>query len=144
MVDFNSECILYCWITSSSHYWRQDLLCWKGLYPNNIWKIISSFSSLDCEFLLGNRLIDIFPNIFSFYSLNRKNKNNIKSHLHSLKSVSLQLSSDPHTTIVISDASIKNSIATSIAYVHIYNSLVIKTIYHAVNITSTETEIFAL
>ena len=119
----------------------------KGLMvdiDNRFNKIISSFSSFDREFLPENRLIDIFSNIFSFYSLNRKNKNNIKSHLHSLKSVSLQLSSDPHTTIVILGASIKNSIATSIAYVHIYNSPVIKTIHHAVNITSTETEIFAL
>lgn len=45
----------------------------------------------DHKFLLGNRLIDIFPNRFSFHSLDRKSKNNVKSHLHSLESVSLQL-----------------------------------------------------
>ena len=111
---------------------------------NRFNKIIPSFSPFDCKFLLGNRLIDIFPNRFSFYSLDRKSKNNVKSYLHSLESVSLQLLSDPHTTIVILDASIKNSVATLIAHIHTYNSLVIKMIHYAVNVTSTEVEIFTL
>ena len=40
--------------------------------------------------------------------------------------------------------SIKNQGATSIAYIHIYDNLVIKTLYHTVNITSTEAEFFAI
>jgi len=39
------------------------------------------FSPFNYEFLPGNRLIDVFPNHFSFHSLNRKNNHNIKSHL---------------------------------------------------------------
>ena len=111
---------------------------------NRFNKIIPSFSPFDHKFLLGNRLIDIFPNRFSFHSLDRKSKNNVKSHLHSLESVSLQSLSDSYTTIVVLDASIKNSVTTSIAHVHTYNSPVIKMIHHAVNITSTEVEIFTL
>ena len=111
---------------------------------NRFNKIIPSFSPLNRKFLPGNRLIDIFPNTFSFHSLNKKSKNIIKSHLHNLENVSLQSLSDLHTAIVISDTSVKNSVAISIAHIHIHDSLVIKTIYHAVNITSTEVEIFTL
>ena len=111
---------------------------------NRFNKIIPSFSLFNYEFLLGNRLIDIFPNQFSFHSLDRKSKNSVKSHLHNLENISLQLSLDLHVVIIILDASIKNNAVTSIAYVHIYDSSVIKTIYHVVNVTSTEVEIFAL
>ena len=110
---------------------------------NRFNKIISSFSLLDRKFLPGNRLIDIFPNTFSFHSLD-KSKNNIKSYLHNLKNVSLQSLSDPYIAIVILDASIKNSVAISIAHIHIHDSPVIKTIHYAVNITSTEVKIFTL
>jgi len=43
--------------------------------------------------------------------------------------------------VVVSDASIRNNITISIAHVHLYLN---KTIYHAVNITSTEAELFAI
>ena len=111
---------------------------------NRFNEIISSFSPFNCEFLLGNRLIDIFPNQFSFHSLDRKSKNSIKSHLRNLENISLQSLLDLYTVIVVPDASIKNNVATSIAYVYIYDSLVIKTIHYTVNITSTEAEIFVL
>jgi len=45
---------------------------------------------------------------------------------------------------VITDASIKNNIATSIAHIHIHNKDVIKTIYYAVNILFSEAEPFAI
>jgi len=111
---------------------------------NRFNKIIPSFSLFDREFLLGNKLIDIFPNRFSFHSLDRKSKNNIKSHLHNLENISLQSSSDPYIAIVVLDVSIKNNITTSIVYIHTHSSPVIKIIYHAINVTSTEVEIFAL
>jgi len=46
--------------------------------------------------------------------------------------------------IVISDASIKNQVATLIAHIHIYDNPVIKTHHHTVNIMSTKTELFAI
>jgi len=46
--------------------------------------------------------------------------------------------------IVISNASIKNNVATLIAHVHTHNSPVIEIIHYIVNVTSTEAEIFAL
>ena len=52
--------------------------------------------------------------------------------------------SSPNSAIVITDASIKNNIATSISHIHIHNHPLIKTVHHAVYITSTEAELFAI
>ena len=111
---------------------------------NKFNEIILFFSLFDHKFLPGNKLIDIFPDKFSFHSLDRKSKNNIKSYLHNLENISLQSLLNLYIAIVILDTSIKNNVTTSIAYIHIYNSLVIKMIHHAINITSTKVEIFAL
>ena len=140
-ININTHCLLLKGLIS------KQCLKIKGLMvniDNRFNKIISSFSLFDCKFLLENRLIDIFSNRFYFQSLDRKSENNIKSHLHNLENVSLQLSLDPYTAIVILDDSIKNNVVTSIAHVHTHSSSVIKTIHHAVNITSTKVEIFTL
>ena len=75
---------------------------------NRFNEVFSSFSLFNCEFSSGNRLIDIFPNHFLFHSLNRKSNHSIKSHLCNLDSITLQVSSDLHLVVVMSDASIKN------------------------------------
>ena len=56
---------------------------------NRFNKIFPSFSSLNHEFSLGNRLIDIFPSQFSFHSINRKSKGSIKTHLEKLNDITL-------------------------------------------------------
>jgi len=53
-------------------------------------------------------------------------------------------SSDPSYALVVTNASIKNNIATSIAHIHIHNKPVIKTLYYTVNITTTEAELFTI
>jgi len=111
---------------------------------NRFNKVFSSFSPFYCKFSPENRLIDIFPNHFLFYSLNRKSNDNIKSHLHKLNSIILQVSSDPHSVVVVSDTSIKNYIATSISHIYSHDSPVIKTIHYVVNISSTEAELFTI
>lgn len=68
---------------------------------NRFNKVVSFFSPFYCEFSPGNRLIDIFPNYFLFYYLNRKSDHSIKSHLHNLNTITLQASSDPHSAIVL-------------------------------------------
>ena len=110
---------------------------------NKFNKVFSSFSSFHCESLPGNRLIDIFPNHFSFHSLNRKSNDNIKSHLCKLNSIILQVLSDLHLVVVL-DTSIKNYVTTSISHVHLHDSPVIKTIHYTVNILSTEAKLFAI
>ena len=56
----------------------------------------------------------------------------------------LESSLSPLVAIVTSDTSIKNNIATSIAYIHIVDKPLTKTVYHAVNVMSTEAELFAI
>ena len=53
-------------------------------------------------------------------------------------------SSLPQTTLVITDASIKNDIAISVSHVHIANCSLTKTVHHASFVTSTEAELFAI
>ena len=45
---------------------------------------------------------------------------------------------------MITDASIKNDIATSISHIHLANWLLIKTVHHASFVTSIEAELFAI
>ena len=45
---------------------------------------------------------------------------------------------------MITDASIKNDIAISISHIHSMNSLLTKTVHHALFVTSTEAELFAI
>ena len=56
----------------------------------------------------------------------------------------LELSSSSSIAIVVSDASIKNDIATSISYVHIADHSLIKILHHAAFIMTTEAELFAI
>jgi len=46
--------------------------------------------------------------------------------------------------VVVSDVSIKDQVATSITYTHIYNNPIIQTIHHAINVTFTEVELFTI
>ena len=50
----------------------------------------------------------------------------------------------PFSTIVVSDASIKNQVTTSISHIHFLNKPVIKTLHRAINITTAKTELFAI
>ena len=99
-------------------------------------KIFPSFSSSNYEFSLRNRLIDIFPNCFSFHALNRKNNHDIKSYLQCLNNITIQVSSDPLSVVVVMDTSIKNQVAISISHINSHNKPVIKTIYYVVNVMS--------
>jgi len=42
------------------------------------------------------------------------------------------------------DTSVKNNVATSIAYIHVHNKLITKTLHHALNVTSIEAKLFAI
>ena len=46
--------------------------------------------------------------------------------------------------LIITDVSIKNNIATSISHIHIQNKPITKTLYHTVNIISTEAKLFTI
>ena len=111
---------------------------------NRFNKNFPSFDLFNKEFALGSCLINIFPSCFSFHSLNKQSNNSFKTHICHLNNISLISSMDPSYTLIISNASIKNNIATSIVYIHIHNKPVIKTLHHAVNITSIEAKLFTI
>jgi len=101
-------------------------------------KLLSFFSFFDKEFDPGNQLINSFPDRFSFYLCS----SNIKNHIRNLYDITFRVLSNPSSSIVISDASIKNHV--TILNIHLHNKPVIKTIYQAVNIITTEAELFAM
>jgi len=111
---------------------------------NRFNEVFLSFDLFNKEFTLESWLIDIFSSWFSFYLSTKQSNNNFKTHIHLLDNIALKFSSDLIYTLIVSDTSIKNHIATSISHIHIHNKLVIKTPYHTINITTIEAELFAI
>jgi len=106
--------------------------------------IFPSFSPISIEFSPRNHIIDNFSDRFSFNLVNRKEKTEINNCALELDEMVLQASSSPHTALVITDASIKNDIATSVSHIHSMNSPLTKTVHHTSFVTSTEAELFAI
>ena len=125
---------------------RQQSLTKDHIIDSNIksYGIFPSFSPLNSEFSPGHRIIDNFSNCFSFNLVNKNDKKSKNSCTQELDNMVLHFSSIPHSAIVITNASIKNNIATSISHIHAANQLLIKTVHHASFITSTEAELFAI
>ena len=109
---------------------------------NKLYRVFPTFSPFYLEFNLGSRIVDLFPDRFSFNLASREK--NDKKCSQQLDEMTLQLSFSPHMAIVITDTSIKKNIATSISHVHICNHPLIKTVHHAAYIMSTEAELFAI
>ena len=111
---------------------------------NKFNKVFLSFDLFNKEFAPSSQLIDIFSSQFSFYLSPKQTNNNFKTHICLLNNISFKSSLDPSYTLVVSDTSIKNYIATSISYIHIHNKPVIKTLHHAVNVTTMKAKLFTI
>ena len=111
---------------------------------NRFNKVFSSFDLLNSEFSPSPRIIDIFSSCFSFYSFSKYSKDNLISHSQQLDNLAIIFSKDLPYTLIVTDASIKNNMATSIAHIHICDKSIIKTLYHVVNITSIEAKLFSM
>jgi len=83
-----------------------------------------SFSFFNKEFKPENRLIDLFSDHFSFHFCS----SNTKKHIKKLDEIALRALSNTSLIIVMSDASIKNHIATLISHIYSFNKPVIKTV----------------
>jgi len=103
-----------------------------------------SFSPLHPEFALGNRVINNFPDWFSFNLYSKRKVNNMKSCIQQLDKMTIKSSSNPSCALIITDTSVKNDITTSILYIYIYNKPLIKMLNHVVHITSSEVELFTI
>jgi len=99
------------------------------------------FDPLHQEFTSGQCISDIFPDRFSFNLVDNKEKNIIRTQEFN----NLVLSNtSPSTAIVVTDASIKDNITTLIVHIYQANFPLTKTVHHAVFITSSEAELFAM
>ena len=109
---------------------------------NKAYGIFPSFFPHHPELPPGSRIIDNFLDWFSFnLSIGNKNK---KIYCQQLDNMVLEVPSSNFTAIVISDASIKNNITTSISHVHIANQLLIKILHYAILVTTIEAELFVI
>ena len=84
---------------------------------NKLHGIFSLFSTLDSELNLGSRIIDIFQDRFLFNLANKAKKNSERSQ--QLNNMTISSSMFPHTAIVVSNASVKNDIATLVSHIYI-------------------------
>ena len=109
---------------------------------NRINKCFPSFIPLNSEFSPGLRVIDNFSDRISFNVCNKEKDD--KSCVQLLNEIVLESSSFPFVTIIVTGASIKNNVATSIVHIHTYDKPLTKMIHHAVHITSMEVELFAI
>jgi len=109
---------------------------------NRVNEYFPSFNPLNSEFYPGLRVIDNFSDCISFNLFNKEKDN--KSHTQSLDEMVLESFLSLSVTIIASDASIKNNVAMFIAHIHTHDKPLIKTIHHAVNVTSMEVELFAI
>jgi len=103
-------------------------------------EVFPSFDLLNPKFTLGIRIIDCFSNWFSFHLFSKSNNQQFKSHIQQLNNLAIKSSN----TLVVIDASVKNNIAFSIAYIHICNKLTIKMLHHAINVMNSEVKFFAI
>ena len=111
---------------------------------NRFNEVFPAFDPLNPELQSGNRVIDTFSNCFSFHSFSRSNNPSFKSCLQQLDTLAIESSFSSSNALIITDASVKNNVASSIAHIHVFNKPVVKTLHHAVNITSSEAEFFAI
>ena len=81
---------------------------------NRLNGVFNSFDSFNNELSPGNRLINLYSSYFYFHYSDRKSSNTRNIHLCHLNEIVFNVSSNPKMAIVISDASIKNQVATSI------------------------------
>ena len=111
---------------------------------NKAYGIFPSFSPLNQEFSPGSYIIDNFSDHFSFNLVNKKEKEKENIRTQELDEIVLWNSLLPYTALIVTDASIKNDIATSISHVHIVNHPLMKTVHHAAFVTSMEVELFTI
>ena len=111
---------------------------------NHFNEAFSSFNPLNPEFSPDDRIIDCFPNCFSFHLFNKSKDQHFKSCIQQLDNLAIKSSNTPSNTLVVIDVSVKNNVAFCIAHVHVHNKPIIKMLYHTSNIMSIEAEFFAI
>jgi len=107
-------------------------------------EVFLAFDPTNPEFHSGNRIMDLFSNRFSFHLFSRSSDCSFKSHIQQLDVLAIESFSSLSDTLVITDASVKNNVASSIAHIHVFNKPVVKTLHHVINVTSSKAEFFTI
>jgi len=105
-------------------------------------EVFSSFNPVHPELLSDNRVINIFSDCFSFHLVSKCNS--LKDWIQKLDNLAIKLLGVSTQALIITDASVKNNVITSISHIHIHNKPIIKTLYYASNVISTEVELFTI
>ena len=143
ILSFNGLQEHKCHIVSINHLMAKQRMKLKSPFINANDKcneFFLSFSFFNDEFKLGKCIIDIFSDHYSFHSCIL----NIKKHIKNLEETTIRASSNPFSSIVVSDTSIKNQVATSISHIHSFNKSIVKTLHRATNINTTEAELLTI
>ena len=133
---------------SNPHVIRSLTNCQRNITKGHIidsktksYGVFPLFEPLHQEFTPGQCISDIFPNYFSFNLVDKKEKNiTCAQELDNL----VFSNSSPSSTIIVTNASIKDNIATSIAHIHQANFPLTKTIHHAAFVTGSKTKLFTM
>ena len=137
--NFTSHSHLYLLLLNSLTKWQCGLI--KGPIidiDNRFNKVFHLFDPLNPEFCPGNRVIDNFSNCFSFHLFAKSKDCSSKLHIQQLDALVINSSSSVTNALIIMDASIRNNVALSITHIHVHDKPVVKTLYHTINVTSTE------
>ena len=101
-------------------------------------EVFPSFDPLNSEFVPGYRIIDFFPSYFLFNLFSKCNDDNLKSQIHQLNNMTITSSNNSSHTFVITNASIKNNITSSISHIHIKDKPITKTLHHCYKLKNLE------
>ena len=64
--------------------------------------------------------------------------------MHQLDNLVIVFSKNPLYALIVTDASIRNNMATSVAHIYIYDRPVVKILHYTVNVTNTEAKLFII
>jgi len=87
------------------------------LLSHNINQILPAFDNLNKELSSRFHLVDTFPNYFLFNIVKYKNTKVRTIYLNKLKNAYRISKDNPNTLFIITDASVKNNIATLVIHI---------------------------
>jgi len=90
------------------------------------------------------RLIDNFPDCFSFHLANYKDKEIKEAYLWKLNKSFENSLLDLNSVVIITDVSIKKKVAFLILHIHSNLNSIIKTVHYTINVMTIEAELFAI
>jgi len=135
-------------------YYYSSLQSWsKGIIRENICFSITStslfFRKHDRKTAISNQEFcyqyqQLFSDCFSFHKADYSSEESKSHYCNCLDNIMFTTSSEPSTVMIISNTSIKKNVAISITHIHYFNNYLMKILYHAINITTMEVELFAI